>query len=115
MLASICAVVTTTSIAHARLPANEASKIADAIYRLEGGINTRYPYGIKSLKTLNPRQVCINTIQNNHDRWLRAGSKGNYLDFLANRYCPASVDPIGNKNWIINIHKLCQKQNMTGY
>lgn len=83
----------------------EAERIADAIYVIEGGKNTKFPYGIKSIKTTNPRQVCINTIVNNYARWQKAGSKGEFLDFLGDKYCPKSVDKIGNKRWKNNIKK----------
>jgi hypothetical protein len=83
-----------------------ANQIADAIYKVEGGSKTKHPYGILSVKTSNPRQVCLNTIRNNYIRWQKSGSKGDYLDYLANIYCPKSADPQGNKNWKVNIHKL---------
>ena len=80
-------------------------KIADAIYKVEGGAKTKHPYGILSVKTSNPRKVCLNTIYHNEVRWKDAGSKGDYLNFLADVYCPKSADPVGNKNWKVNIHK----------
>ena len=83
----------------------QANKIADCIYKIEGGAKTKWPYGIMSVKTTNPRQVCINTVKNNFIRWQAAGSKGDYLEFLADRYCPASADPVGHANWLRNIHK----------
>jgi hypothetical protein len=88
------------------MPDTQAGQIADAIYKIEGGANTKFPYGIKSVKTSNPRQVCLNTIKNNYIRWQKAGSKQNYLDFLANIYCPPSADKQGNQNWIKNIHAM---------
>ena len=84
-------------------------QIADAIYRVEGGARAKAPYGILSLKVSSPamaRRICLNTIKNNRARWIRAGSPGNYLDFLADRYCPATDDPVGNRRWKVNIHKL---------
>lgn len=83
----------------------EAERIADAIYIIEGGKNTKFPYGIKSIKTTNPRQVCINTIVNNYARWIKKDSPGEFLDYLADVYCPKSADEIGNKRWKINIRK----------
>lgn len=80
-------------------------KIADAIFKVEGGKKTKHPYGVLSIKTDNPRKVCLNTIYHNEVRWKNAGSKENFLDFLANTYCPKSADPIGNKNWKKNIHQ----------
>jgi hypothetical protein len=78
-------------------------KIADAIYRAEGGAHTRWPYGIKSVITANPRRVCLNTIHHNWQCWRKAGCPGDFIDFLADRYCPASADPIGNANWKRNV------------
>lgn len=86
-----------------------AGQIADVIYKLEGGANTKYPYGIMSIKTSNPRKVCINTIKNNYLRWQKAGSQGDYLDFLADVYCPKSADATGNRNWHRNIHRMLDK------
>ncbi len=90
----------------AALSETNLNKIVNAIYRIEGGANTKYPYGIMSVKTTDPRGVCLNTVRNTHIRWINAGKKGDFLDYLANRYCPASVDPTGNRNWKKNIHKL---------
>lgn len=84
-------------------------QIADAIWKVEGGAKAKAPYGILSLKVSSPamaRRICMRTIANNRARWLSAGKPGNFLDFLADRYCPPSVDPAGNRNWKRNIHKL---------
>lgn len=95
--------------AQAELPPAEAHRIVDAIYRVEGGPKARKPYGILSVNVSShaeARRVCYNTVQNNHNRWLRAGRPGSYLDFLADRYCPPSVDPTGNRNWKRNIRAI---------
>ncbi len=91
------------------LTPDEQNKICDAIYIIEGGANTAYPYGIRSIKTNNPRQVCINTIRNNYQRWQKSGCKEPYLDFLANIYCPISADKKGNENWHKNIRAVLTK------
>ncbi len=59
------------------------------------------------------------TIVKNRARWVkevfpahrgrgkraRADASGpDFIDFLGDRYCPASVDPVGNKNWKKNVH-----------
>ena len=93
------------------LPAGaiDADRIADAIYRVEGGAKAKVPYGILSIPVKNEahaRRICLNTIRNNHKRWIAAGKPGDYLDFLADRYCPPSVDPAGNRNWKHNIKSL---------
>tara|TARA_R100001086_G_scaffold231624_1_gene152432 strand:+ start:283 stop:711 length:429 start_codon:yes stop_codon:yes gene_type:complete len=52
---------------------------------------------------------CAATVQKNYDRWVKAGRKGDYLVFLAKRYCPigADNDPNGlNHNWLGNVRKL---------
>lgn len=87
----------------------DAERLADAIYKAEGGDKAKAPYGILSVKVANreeARRVCINTIRNNLKRWEKAGKPGDYIDFLADRYCPPSVDQIGNKNWKRNVKAL---------
>jgi len=84
-------------------------QIADAIYRIEGGARARVPYGILSIPVrdaAHARRICLNTIKNNRARWIKAGRPGAFLDYLADKYCPRSADPIGNKNWKVNIKRL---------
>ena len=88
------------------LTAAELNRIADVIWRIEGGAKTRHPYGVLSVATSNPRQVCINSIRNNYARWQRAGKPGQFSRFMANRWCPVAADPVGNRNWINNFNKL---------
>ena len=55
---------------------------------------------------------CAATIQKNYDRWITAGSKGRYIEYLARRFCPvgAANDPDGlNKNWIGNVNSWVKK------
>ena len=81
-------------------------KLADAIYLAEGGNKTRFFYGIKSINThgdkVYARKICINTINNNYRRWVKAGSKGDFTDFLGAVYCPPKAHPL-NKNWTRNV------------
>lgn len=87
----------------------DADRIADAIYRIEGGAKAKVPYGILSVPVRDAaeaRHVCLNTIRNNHRRWIKAGRPGDYLDFLADRYCPPSADPVGNRNWKRNLRQI---------
>jgi hypothetical protein len=87
----------------------DVERIADAIYVIEGGKKTKYPYGIKSINTggnrVKARSICINTIRNTHKRWIAANKPIDFLDYLANRYCPHSVDKGGNDRWKKNIRK----------
>lgn len=43
------------------------------------------------------------TIVKNRQRWNGARRPGDFIDFLADRYCPASVDPVGNRNFKRNV------------
>ena len=84
-------------------------QIANAIYKLEGGAKAKAPYGILSVKVrdkAHARKVCMTTIRNSRTRWLKAGRPGDELDFLADRYCPVASDPVGNRRWKVNIHKM---------
>ena len=85
------------------------NQVVDSIYKAEGGQRAIKPFGILSVKCdgyNECRQVCFNTVRNNYHRWIAAGRAGEYLEFLANRYCPvgAKNDPNGlNKNWLKNV------------
>lgn len=57
---------------------------------------------------------CACTVQKNYDRWVKAGSKGEFVVFLGKRYCPvgADNDPTGlNQHWIKNVRKLYAKHS----
>lgn len=95
------------------LPESEVNKIADAIFIIEGGNKTKYPYGIISIDTKGnkeyARRICKNTIRNNSLRFNKLAPENKkkyhcYLDFLADRYCSPEVDKRGNQNWKKNIH-----------
>lgn len=91
------------------VPVYTDEQLADAIYIAEGGSKAKVAYGILSVKVRNAaeaRRVCLNTIRNNRKRWLKAGAKGNYIDFLADRFCPPSVDRQGNINWKKNVKRI---------
>lgn len=89
------------------LTENQINRIADAIYRAEN--SKTYPYGIKSIKTNGnkefARKICLNTIRNNHKRWLNSDKSKDFITFLGDRYCPAKDDPQGNINWKKNVKK----------
>lgn len=99
MKKQVLLLVLTVSSAQARLPEAQAWRYVDAIRVAEGNPN----YGVLTVKTRDPRRVCYNTVQNTHDRWIKAGRPGDYLTFLARRYCPPSVDPVGHANWQRNV------------
>ena len=82
----------------------DPNRLADAIYKAEGGAKTKHPYGILAkYKHTTPRQACLNTIRHTQKDW---NGKGDFVDFLGDRYCPvgAKNDPTGlNKNWKTNV------------
>lgn len=87
-------------------------KIVNAIFRAEGGNNTKHKYGIKSIKTNNPKRVCEVTVENNYLRWQKSGKTNDFISFLGNRFCPIS-DPNDknklNKNWVKNVKNILAK------
>lgn len=92
-----------------KLSPETENRLADAIFILEGGNGTKWPYGIKvRYKSTTPRQACLNTVRHKHADWVKAGCAGDFLDYLADRYCPPSADPAGNKNWKSNIHSFAK-------
>ena len=92
------------------VPRDEYSvnRLVDAIYQAEGGKETSYPFGIKSVACegyVECRQVCVNTVVNNVGRWENAKSNGyseSYLTFLWKRYCPPKAHRL-NENWLGNV------------
>jgi len=93
--------------------ANEipVDKIVDAIYRVEGGARARKPFGVLSVPCdgyNDCRRICENTVRNNFRRWEKAGRPGDYLEFLAARYCPvgAENDNGTNKFWLTNLRRI---------
>ena len=102
------------------LNTNDSNKIVDAIWRIEGGSHTKYPYGVRSIETggdtNKARRICLNTVSNNFQRWNAQIKESNYFNFLASKYCPASADPQGHHNWLHNIQSIlgtnfCAKVN----
>lgn len=88
----------------------DKNKLADAIYKAEGGSKTKHPYGIlRRFKLTTPRQACLNTI--NHaivDYRGNSDDLKGFIAFLGKRYAPVEAfnDPRGlNKNWVRNVTK----------
>ena len=83
---------------------------ADAIKTTEGNPN----YGILSVKCdlrHECRQICKRTVLHAWRDYLsksplKTPQAVDFIRFLGNRYCPPSVDPIGNRNWIKNMEAL---------
>ena len=84
------------------------NEIANAIYHAEGGSHTNYPYGIKSVKTDNPRRVCLNTIKNNRIRFTKQTEYTDFIEFLGSRYCPPKAHKL-NENWVKNVKAYLRK------
>lgn len=89
------------------------NKVADAIYKAEGGKHARYAYGIKSVKYRgvgNAREICLRTIRHAHKDWVSGGCKGEFLTFLRDRYCPVRGNITANEkrlnvHWLKNVKK----------
>ncbi len=81
-------------------------KLADAIYRAEGGAKTKFPYGIKSINTHGDkeyaRKICLNSIRNAKKRWASAGNPEDFITFMSRRYCPPSAHKL-NRTWGHNV------------
>ena len=88
----------------------ELAPIVAAIRYAENG--TTYQYGIihkRCPKGYRPQAGwCAATVQKNYDRWVKAGSRGEFITYLGGIYCPigADNDPTGlNRHWIKNVNK----------
>ena len=79
------------------------SRLADAIYKAEGGNKTTHPYGImRQFKHTSPKQACLNICRNNYQRWA-SNSKGmTYLTYLSKVYCPYNSEVwLKNVRWFL--------------
>lgn len=85
------------------------NKLANAIYKAEGGSKATWLYGIRSVKYKNKaeaHQICLNTIRNQRRRHSKHDCGKTYLVCLRDRYCPlqAKNDPLGlNSHWLKNV------------
>ena len=85
------------------LTLHDLNQVANAIYRVEGGSHTHFPYGILSIHTQHPRQVCINTIAHAAREYHIVKCDRYFIYVLAERYCPKECDAQGNVNWSKNM------------
>lgn len=88
------------------------NKIADGIKKVESSF--RVPYGIETIplkgktkkeKEVYARKICINSINNNWERFNKAGKPGDFLIFMNRRYCP------NNMNWSVNLRSILRKRS----
>lgn len=99
--------------AFASNPTIDVGKLANAIYKAEGGAKTRHPYGVlKKYKTTTPRQACINTINHKYQDWLKTGCKGDFITYLGSKYAPINSDTDNgtNRYWVKNVRNFYANQ-----
>jgi len=102
----------TPSVSAADYTPKDFPRIADAIYKAEGGVHASKPYGILSVKVKSKsdaRRVCLNTIKSNYKKWEIAGRKGDFISFMGNSYCPKIADPRGHSVWAKNVNYFLNK------
>ena len=94
----------------------DSQRLANAIFKAEGGYEASYLYGIRSISykdEAEARRICLNTINNQKKRH-RAHKCGlSFLTCLRNRYAPLQVknDPKGlNSNWLRNVKYFYNKE-----
>ena len=88
---------------------NTIASIVAAIRIIEG-VHSTHPYGIiiknHHYTSEQARVICTRTILHYQRDYIKQHRHDDFLNYCADRYCPPSVDAIGNKNWKTNIHKL---------
>lgn len=84
------------------------ARFVDAIYLAEGGVRTRYPYGVKSQRThsvAHARSVAEISVRRALIR--HHGHSGHdFVECFAEKWCPPSADPVGNRNLKRNLRKM---------
>ena len=112
LTAAVCIFLIGVESCRAAIDANSANIdpniLANAIFKAEGGKDAQYLYGIRSIKykdEADARRICLNTINNNKKRFLKQDKYGDYLEFLASKYCPVNCDNDRgtNKYWLKNV------------
>ena len=82
----------------------DQERLADAIWVSEGGTNSVSPYGILRRGKLTQdegRRLCLQTIRHYYGYW--HGTDRTFILHLADKYCPPSCDPVGNRRWKRNV------------
>jgi hypothetical protein len=100
-------VATTNAISSSLVVSDYDERLATAIYWAEGGPKAKVPYGILSISVADEpaaRRACLVTIRNSRRRWEAAGARGDYLEFLARRYCPPN-----SAAWLKNVRFFLNK------
>ena len=114
MKALTLTIILLTATARASMPDGFEERMADAIWKAEGGSKTKWPYGVKSVKVVSvaeARRVTINSVRNNWRRWEKAGKPEPFIKFMARRWCPELSDPVGHRNWVRNMTVLMGKNS----
>ena len=87
---------------------DKVERLVMAIYKAEGGKQTKYPFGIKSVECKGYeecKRICRNTVVNNVERWEKSvwnGDSRDYITYLWHRYCPPAAHKL-NGNWKKNV------------
>lgn len=92
----------------------EPVMVCNAIGKAECGRDMKsceYYYGIRSVHYESfeeARHICHNTVKHAMKDWKALGSRGDFIVFLGNRYCPtkgklSKAEQRLNGNWIKNV------------
>ena len=90
-------------------------QICEAIFLAEGGLKAEFAYGIRSVKykdEAHARQICLESVRNGRQRWIKAGKPCDLISFIGRRYAPVKApnDPLGlNVYWVPNIKGFLRK------
>ena len=83
----------------------DANRLANAIYKAEGGARAVKPFGILSVPCegyAECRQICLNTIRNHVKRHADHECGLDFITCLGRRYCPPTAHKL-NRNWVKNV------------
>lgn len=85
-------------------------QIVEAIGKAENSI--KYPYGIKSIDTKGnkeyARQICLNSVKNGRERWIKAGKPYDLIIYISLRFCPLKAHPL-NSYWVKNVKAILER------
>jgi hypothetical protein len=91
--------------------------LARAIWAAEGGNKAKVPYGLLAWPSCKDEPgwchyLVLEVLHVHHTRWVKAGSKGSFVEYLSQRYCPIGADNDNgtNKFWLKNIKAIMAKE-----
>ena len=103
-----------SSASASEFPHDEAQRIANAIWRAEGGLHAATPYGVRGATNhAHARATVLRIIS---ERWQsyevmleRGTARSSFIEFVGERYAPPHAHHL-NRNWARNVAAIYRRE-----